>query len=69
MQSIGTRQGLIAKHVFYNNRYIGTQFIPTIIEDYCQPRLMNLEEKANFLEIIYNSSINITKTDGDNANT
>lgn len=57
MQSLGTRQGLIAKHVFYDNRYINTQFIPTLIEDYCQPRLMENAEKEEFLSIIYNKSI------------
>ncbi len=57
MQSIGTRQGLIAKHIFYDNKYISTQLIPTLIEDYCQPRLMESVEKEEFLSIIYNNSI------------
>jgi poly-gamma-glutamate synthesis protein (capsule biosynthesis protein) len=57
MQSLGTRQGLIAKHIFYDNKYISTQLIPTLIEDYCQPRLMEGSEKEEFLSIIYNKSI------------
>ncbi|HHT78927.1 MAG TPA: CapA family protein [Actinobacteria bacterium] len=57
MQSLGTRQGFIAKHIFYDNKHISTQIIPTLIEDYCQPRLMDDSEREDFLKIIYNKSI------------
>jgi len=57
MQSLGTRQGFIAKHIFYNNKHISTQIIPTIIEDWCQPRLMEETEKEEFLSILYDKSI------------
>ncbi|MDD3520885.1 MAG: CapA family protein [Actinomycetota bacterium] len=57
MQSLGTRQGFIAKHIFYDNKHISTQIIPTLIEDYCQPRLMEDDEREDFLNIIYNKSI------------
>ncbi|MCL5071416.1 MAG: CapA family protein, partial [Actinobacteria bacterium] len=58
MQSLGTRQGIIAKHVFYNGKYISTQLIPTIIDDYCQPRPMNDIEKKDFLRSLYEASFN-----------
>jgi len=57
MKSLGTRQGFIAKHIFYNNKHISTQIIPTIIEDWCQPRLMEETEKEEFLSILYDKSI------------
>ena len=57
MQSLGTRQGFIARHIFYDNKHISTQIIPTLIEDYCQPRLMEDAEREDFLNIIYNESI------------
>lgn len=57
MQSLGTRQGFIARHIFYNNKHISTQIIPTMIEDYCQPRLMEDSEREDFLNTIFNKSI------------
>ncbi|MCL4378851.1 MAG: CapA family protein [Actinobacteria bacterium] len=60
MQSSETRQGIIVKHVFYNGKHISTQFIPTIIDDYCQPRLMDEAEKAEFYKLLYNASHKIS---------
>lgn len=57
MQSLGTRQGIIAKHIFYNGKHISTQLIPTIIDDYSQPRLMNEAEKKELLKSLYEASI------------
>jgi poly-gamma-glutamate capsule biosynthesis protein CapA/YwtB (metallophosphatase superfamily) len=57
MQSIGTRQGIIAKHIFYNGRHISTQLIPTIIDDYCQPRLMDETEKKELLRSLFEASL------------
>jgi len=65
MQSLGTRQGIIAKHIFYNNKHISTQIIPTIIEDYCQPRQMEETEREEFLSILYDKSI---KSDAESKN-
>jgi poly-gamma-glutamate synthesis protein (capsule biosynthesis protein) len=57
MQSPGTRQGIIAKHVFYNGKHISTQLIPTMIDDYCQPRLMTEPEKIQLLKSLFKASI------------
>lgn len=56
MQTLGTRQGIIAKHIFYNGKHISTQLIPTIIDDYCQPRLMDETEKKDLLFSLYEAS-------------
>ena len=57
MQSIGTRQGIIAKHIFYDGRHISTQLIPTIIDDYCQPRLMDENENKELLRALFEASL------------
>ena len=57
MWSIGTRQGIIAKHIFYDGRHISTQLIPTIIDDYSQPRLMDENESEELLRSLFESSI------------
>ena len=57
MQSIGTRQGIITKHIFYDGRHISTQLIPTIIDDYCQPRLMDETEKKALLKSLFEASL------------
>jgi poly-gamma-glutamate synthesis protein (capsule biosynthesis protein) len=57
MQSLGTRQGIITKHIFYDGRYISTQLIPTIIDDYSQPRLMDETEKAKLLKSLFEASL------------
>jgi hypothetical protein len=57
MQSIGTRQGIITKHVFYDGRHISTQLIPTMIDDYSQPRLMDETEKKELLKSLFEASI------------
>ena len=57
MQSLGTRQGIITKHIFYDGRHISTQLIPTIIDDYSQPRLMDETEKKELLKSLFEASI------------
>ncbi|MHB1376208.1 MAG: CapA family protein [Candidatus Humimicrobiaceae bacterium] len=57
MQSLGTRQGIITKHIFYGGRHISTQLIPTIIDDYSQPRLMDETEKKELLKSLFEASI------------
>ena len=57
MQSIGTRQGIIVKHIFYDGRHISTQLIPTMIDDYSQPRLMDETEKRELLKSLFEASL------------
>jgi hypothetical protein len=48
-----TRNGTVDRHVFYNGRYIGTELVPYIIEDYARPRLMNEAERTQFLRNMF----------------
>ncbi len=50
------RPAFIDRHYFYNNRYISTELIPLMREDYAVPRLMTPEEKYPFLEKVFAAS-------------
>ncbi len=50
------RQGTIDRHVFYDNRYISTELIPTYLVDYAQPHILTGQERAELLEILFNAS-------------
>ena len=47
---IGTRREFIDRHIFYNGKYISTELITTMLEDYAQPRMMTPEERDTFLQ-------------------
>jgi hypothetical protein len=53
MFSLETRQTFIDRHVFYAGKYIGTELLTYINEDYARPRLMTDAERAQFLERIF----------------
>jgi hypothetical protein len=46
----------IDRHVFYEGRHISTELITIRFADLARPRLMTPEERARFLEIIFNAS-------------
>lgn len=52
----GIRRQFYDKHFLYDGRYINTQLITGMLEDYAQPRLMSDEERASFLEEIFAAS-------------
>jgi poly-gamma-glutamate capsule biosynthesis protein CapA/YwtB (metallophosphatase superfamily) len=54
MQRLGVRQGIIAKHIFYEGKHIDTMLITTMLEDYCQPRPTYGIERAELLKSIFN---------------
>ncbi len=54
MQRLGVRQGIIAKHIFYEGKHINTVLITTMLEDYCQPRVTYGTERAELLKSIFN---------------
>ncbi len=56
MKSLGTRQGMIAKHIFYKGRHINTVIITTMLEDYCQPRLTDEAERYDILYNVFKAS-------------
>jgi poly-gamma-glutamate synthesis protein (capsule biosynthesis protein) len=53
MQNLGVRQGIIAKHIFYEGKHINTVLITTMLEDYCQPRPTYGNERAELLKSIF----------------
>jgi hypothetical protein len=58
MQRLGTRQGIIAKHIFYDGKHINTILVTTMLEDYCQPRPTNGTERAELLKSIFGDRVN-----------
>lgn len=53
---VGTRREFYDKHFFYNGKYINTQLLTGMLEDYAQPRPMTLDERVQFLSEIFAAS-------------
>ncbi len=53
MFSLPTREMFIDRHVFYNGKYIDTELLTYINEDFAQPRPMTELERTQFLEKIF----------------
>ena len=53
MFSLPTRQLFIDRHVFYDGKYISTELLSFINEDFAQPRPMTTPERTKFLEDIF----------------
>jgi hypothetical protein len=49
----GTRQEFIDRHIIYNGRYISTELLTAMLEDYARPRPMTAVERAAFLQEIF----------------
>ncbi|HEV8573156.1 MAG TPA: CapA family protein, partial [Dehalococcoidia bacterium] len=50
MWSYETRVGVIGKYTFYDDTLIGVEYIPTLIEDYAQPVLLEGAERQAVLD-------------------
>jgi len=48
-----TRNVFIDRHIFYSGRYISTELLSYIIEDYSRPRLMTASERLTLLHQIF----------------
>jgi hypothetical protein len=48
-----TRNVFVDRHVFYAGRYIGTELLTYIIEDYARPRPMTGAERVKFLQAMF----------------
>ena len=46
----GIQQEFIDRHILYNGKYISTELVTTMLEDYSQPRLMTQDERSRFLQ-------------------
>ncbi len=51
-----SRREFLDRHIFYNGRYISTELITAMLEDYARPRLMKAEERKTFLETMFEVS-------------
>ena len=47
------RQEFIDRHIFYDGRYLGTQLLTALLEDYSRPRSMTPDERSDFLQKIF----------------
>jgi poly-gamma-glutamate synthesis protein (capsule biosynthesis protein) len=53
---VGTRREFLDRHIFYDGKYIQTELITTMLEDYARPRLMTEDERRAFLGDIFGAS-------------
>jgi hypothetical protein len=51
-----TRKGFVDRHIFYDGRYISTELMTHIIEDYARPRMMTGIERSGFLQYIFSEA-------------
>jgi poly-gamma-glutamate synthesis protein (capsule biosynthesis protein) len=56
MQTWPNRQEFLDRHIFYDGRYISTELLTAILEDYAQPRPTTLEERDALLAEIFQAS-------------
>lgn len=56
MQSDNVRQGLVVRHTIYNGRVIQTELLPTLLEDYVQPRWATPTEAQTILDLVWGAS-------------
>jgi poly-gamma-glutamate synthesis protein (capsule biosynthesis protein) len=53
MQRLEYRQEFLDRHVFYDGRYISTELLTAMLEDYARPRPMTTEERRSLLEATF----------------
>ena len=51
-----TRNVFVDRHVFYDGRYIGTELLTYIIENYARPRLMTASERLELLRTVFSAA-------------
>jgi hypothetical protein len=52
----GIRREFIDRHVFYDGKYISTELLTAMLEDYSRPRPMTADERAGFLVEYFSES-------------
>ncbi len=50
-------RAMIARHVFYDGKYLSTELFTIQFVDFAKPRFMTSEERVDFLTLIFNASI------------
>jgi len=53
---VGTRREFLDRHVFYNGKYINTELLTALLEDYSRPRPMTEAERGQFPTDIFKAS-------------
>lgn len=56
MQSDNVRQGLVVRHTIYEGKVIQTELLPTILENYVQPRWATPAEAQTILDLVFGAS-------------
>ncbi|HEX7620159.1 MAG TPA: CapA family protein [Anaerolineales bacterium] len=56
VMSTNTRKELIARHIFYDNKYISTELLTAMLEDYARPRPMTEKERFELLTNLFTVS-------------
>jgi hypothetical protein len=56
MDMLGTRQSFIDTYVFYDGELISVELFTSLIENYCCPRAMSPEERAQLLTSVFQAS-------------
>ncbi len=51
-----TRWEIIQRHTFYDGKYLSTELLTAMLEDYAQPRPMTEKERGIFLESLFEAS-------------
>ena len=54
--SEGTKQGIIAKHVFYKNKHINARMTTYIVENYNQPTIIDGDARIRLLTLLFDGS-------------
>lgn len=53
---VGTRQEFIDRHIIYRGKYIQTELLTALLEDYARPRPMTADERKSFLQDVFSAA-------------
>jgi poly-gamma-glutamate synthesis protein (capsule biosynthesis protein) len=56
MQSDNVRQGLVVRHTIHEGKLIQTELLPTLLENYVQPRWATPDEANIILDLVFGAS-------------
>ena len=56
MYADNVRQGLVVRHTIYRHKLIQTELLPTMLENYVQPRWATPAERAEIFRLVFNAS-------------
>lgn len=57
MWSPETREGVVGRYVFFDKKLVDVEFIPVVIEDYGQPRILAGEHRQRILNRLRDMSL------------